>query len=147
MYGNFSETSSFSKATDIAFNNLTQTNIIARKSLVLGQTGDDLGSSSFPLPKKIWVGGAMFQTSDPNKTLVDFAFKMGNAVQRNFRLGGRASIAKAGANSFLVGGSDLTAPNFSVGDVYGAITELALGSYASPGTNALSVTGTSSMPG
>ena len=35
----------------------------------------------------------------------------------------------------------------AVGDTYSAITKLAVGSYTSPGTNALAVTGAVSMPG
>ena len=78
---------------------------------------------------------------------------MGNAVQRNFRLEGRSASATTGANSFQFGVSDPTVPTVSVGDAYCAITKLAVGSYTSPGTNALSVTrnmsvtGTVSMPG
>ena len=36
---------SFSIGSDIGFTNATQTNIVCKKSLVLGQTGDLLGSS------------------------------------------------------------------------------------------------------
>ena len=38
-------------------------------------------------------------------------------------------------------------PCLAVGDTYCAATKLAVGSYTSPGTNALSVTGNVSMPG
>ena len=72
---------------------------------------------------------------------------MTNGVQRNLRLEGRATYAKAGAPSFQLGGTNLTTPTLAVGDTYGAITSLAVGSYTSPGTNALSVTGNVSMPG
>ena len=89
----------------------------------------------------------MFQTTDATTTLVDVAFMMGNGVQRNIRLEGRATYAKAGAPSFQLGGSVLTAPTLAVGDTYGTITKLAVGSYTTPGTNALSVTGTVSIPG
>ena len=43
--------------------------------------------------------------------------------------------------------SDLTSPTLSVGDTYSAATKLAVGSYTSPGTNALSVTGNMSVTG
>ena len=45
MYGNLSVTGSFGIAIDINFHNLIQTNIIANKSLVLSQTGDQYGST------------------------------------------------------------------------------------------------------
>ena len=72
---------------------------------------------------------------------------MGTAVQRKFRLEGRSANAKTGANSFQFGRADTTVPTVSVGDAYCAITKLAVGSYTSPGTNALSVTGTASISG
>ena len=78
----------------------------------------------------------MVETTDPTVTLVDFACKMGNAVQRIFRLERRSAYAKTGTNSLLFGGTDLTAPTFSVGDADSATTKLAVGSYTSPGTNA-----------
>ena len=102
-----------------------------------------------PLQNRNGLGGALFQTQniDSSVTLVDFGFLMTNGVQRNLRLEGRDSYARAGSPSFVVGGPDLTAPTLAVGDTYGAITSLAVRSYTSPGTNALSVTGTVSMPG
>ena len=46
-----------------------------------------------------------------------------------------------GANSFNIGGPGADLPCLAVGDSYSAATKLAVGSYTSPGTNALSVTG------
>ena len=43
---------SFSIGSDISFTNLTQTSIICKKSLVLGQTGDTNGSSSLTLQNR-----------------------------------------------------------------------------------------------
>ena len=81
------------------------------------------------------------------QSLVDFIFKMGNAVQRTIRLEGRATSAKCGANTRNIG-ADVSSPTLAVGDTYGAITKLAaVGSYTSPGTNALSVSGNVTMPG
>ena len=71
---------------------------------------------------------------------------MGNAIQRLFRLEGRASAAKCGALSFHFGG-DVGTPVVAVGDAYAGITKLAVGSYTSPGTNSLAVTGAVSMQG
>ena len=91
----------------------------------------------------------MFQTqnTDSSITLVDFGFMMTNGVQRNLRLEGRATYAKAGAPSFQLGGTNLTTPTLAVGDTYGAITSLAVGAYTSPGTNALAVTGNTTISG
>ena len=110
---------------------------------------DAFGSTTLTLQNRNGLGGALFQTqnTDSSVTLVDFGFMMTNGVQRNLRLEGRATYAKAGSPGFLLGGSNLTAPTLAVGDTYGAITSLAVGSYTTPGTNALSVTGTVSMPG
>ena len=139
--------SSISTSADFPFTNATQTNILCQKSLVLGQTGDTFGSATRPLQNRNGLGGALFQTqnTDSSVTLVDFGFLMTNGVQRNLRLEGRASYARAGSPSFVLGGSDLTAPTLAVGDTYGTITKLAVGSYTTPGTNALSVTGTASI--
>ena len=49
--------------------------------------------------------------------------------------------------AFLLGGTDLSAATLAVGDTYAGITKLAVGSYTSPGTNALAVTGAVSIPG
>ena len=72
---------------------------------------------------------------------------MANTVQRNIRLEGRSDHAKCGAPSFHIGGSIPDTPCLAIGDTYSAVTKLAVGSYTSPGTNALSVTGNVSMPG
>ena len=71
---------------------------------------------------------------------------MGNAVTRYIRLEGRASNAKCGAPSFHIGGPGADSPCLAVGIVI-VLLLMAVGSYTSPGTNALSVTGNVSMPG
>ena len=60
---------------------------------------------------------------------------------------GRDANAKCGAPTFQFGNSDTANPTVAVGDAYAGITKLAVGSYTSPGTNALSVTGKVSIPG
>ena len=138
----------FSIGNDISFTNPTQTSIIGKKSLVLGQTGDTLGASYLTLQNRDGVNGALFQTqnTDPNNTLVDFGFLMTNGIQRNFRLEGRSLYAKCGSPSFMFGGFQ-SAPTCAVGDNYAGITKLAVGSYTSPGTNSLSVTGNTTVSG
>ena len=138
---------SFSIGSGISFTNLTQTRIICKKSLVLGQAGDTNGSSYLTLQNRQRLNGALFQTTDPTTTLVDFAFLTGNAVQRYIRLEGRVASAKCGAPTLHIGGTGPDSPCLAVGDTHSAITKLAVGSYTSPGNNALSVTGTVSLPG
>ena len=72
---------------------------------------------------------------------------MGNAVHRNLRLECRTVSAKSGANSFQFCGSDTSAPTFAVGDAYGAVTELAVGSDTSPGSNTVSRPGNATVSG
>ena len=109
-------TGPFSVNGDITFNIVTQTSITAKKSLVLSQTGDIYGSSILTLQNRAGLNGALFETTDASITLVDFGFKMGNAVQRLFRLEGRATYAKCGAPSFQFGNSDVTNPTIAAGD-------------------------------
>ena len=127
-----------STSADLSFTNATQTNILCQKSLVLGQNGDAQGSTYSTLQNRTGMNGALFQTTDPTITLVDFGSLMGNAVQRNIRLEGRVARATCGAPTFHIGGSNVDAPSLAVGDTYTGITKLAVGSYTSPGTNALS---------
>ena len=115
--------------------------------LRLGQTLDTLGSSYLILQNRVGINGALFKTTDTLNYLVDFAFMMANAIQRDLRLEGRAPYAKAGTPSFLLGGTDLAAATLAVGDTYAGITKLAVGSYTSPGTNALSITGNTTISG
>ena len=107
---------------------------------------DTLGSSYLTLQNRSGINGALFQTTDTLNYLVDFGFLMANAVQRNIRLEGRA-IAKCGAPSFHIGGTDIANPTLAIGDTYSAVTKLAIGSYTSPGTNALSITGNTTVSG
>ena len=93
------------------------------------------------------INGALFKTTDTLNYLVDFAFLMSNSVQRNIRLEGRSGKAKCDATCFHIGGALPDTPCLAVGDTYSADTKLAVGSYTSPGTNALSVIGNVSMPG
>ena len=72
---------------------------------------------------------------------------MGNDGQRNFQLESRSANVKTGANSFQVGGTDTTAPILSVGDAYSAAAKLAIRSYTSLGTNALTITVNATISG
>ena len=90
--------------------------------------------------------GALLAMSETTYPLIDFGFQLGTGIARSLRLEGRVAYARAGSPSFQLGGTDLTAPTLA-GDTYSAATKLAVGSYTSPGTNALSVTGNVSMPG
>ena len=56
-------------------------------------------------------------------------------------------MQKCGANTFHIGGPGADSPCLAVGDTYSAITKLAIGSYTSPGTNALSITGNTTVSG
>ena len=56
-------TGPFSVNGDITFNNLTQTSITAKKSLVLSQTGDQYGSTILTLQNRSGLNGPMFETT------------------------------------------------------------------------------------
>ena len=60
---------------------------------------------------------------------------------------GRSGKAECDTTCFHIGGPTPDTPCLAVGDIYSAVTKLAVGSYTSPGTNALTVTGAVSMPG
>lgn len=83
-------------------NSTTGGTVQAEKELVLQQTGDTFGPSILRLRNRNGENGAIYETTDPTVTLVDFIFK--TAVnQRNIRYEARS------------GSAFLTAPEFEFG--------------------------------
>ena len=114
--------------------------IRAEKELILRQDGDTYGSSILRLRNRAGENGAIFETTDPSITLVDFIFKTADA-QRNIRFESRAGSGVAGTPSFHIGGAVPDNPTLAVGDNYAAvINKFSVGSYSNPDTT-LSVTG------
>ena len=70
-------TSSISSAGNIAFTNLVESNIISKKSLVIGQTGDQNGDCYLTLQNRTGMNGALFQTTDATTPVVDFCLHDG----------------------------------------------------------------------
>ena len=113
--------------------------VVASKELVMRQDGDTYGSSILRMRNRTGENGAIYETTDPTVTLIDFIFKTGNvtAGQRNIRLEARAASSRTGNPSFHIGGgSGATAspdnPSLSVGDTYSAFSnKLSIGTYAS----------------
>ena len=60
---------------DIKCNHTTTTNIIAHSSLTLGQGGGTFGGTRLHLRNRSGENGAIFETTHPTLTLVDFVFK------------------------------------------------------------------------
>ena len=75
---------------DIACNHASSTHIIANKNLTLGQDGDVFGATRLHLRNRSGENGAMFETTHPAVTLVDFVFKHAGG-QRVLRLEARAN--------------------------------------------------------
>ena len=65
---------SVSIGSDINYTNPTQTSIVCKKSLVLGQTLDILGSSYLILQNREGINGALFKTTDTLNYIVDLHF-------------------------------------------------------------------------
>ncbi len=125
---------------DIKVGDATSGTLRATKELVLRQDGDTYGSSILRLRNRTAENGAIFETTDPSITLVDFIFKTA-ASQRNIRYEARSGYAKAGTPSFHIGGASPDNPTLAVGDSYAAFnTNLKIGNYNTP-TEALDVTG------
>ncbi|MEI9944971.1 MAG: hypothetical protein WDN26_12240 [Chitinophagaceae bacterium] len=129
-----------SSSGDLKIGSATTGTIKATQELVLRQDGDTYGSSILRLRNRNAENGAIFETTDPSTTLVDFIFKTATS-QRNIRYEARAGSAKTGSPSFHIGGSNPDNPTLSVGDSYAAFnTNLKIGNYNTP-TEALDVTG------
>ena len=116
----------------------------ALKKLVMRQDGDLYGPSILTLVNRNSQNGAMFETTDPAITLIDFLFITGTpdalSKQRNIRLEARSASARTGSPSFHIGGgpnagnpggTDPDNPSLSVGDYYSAVkNKLVIGSYS-----------------
>ena len=118
-----------STSGDIKIGDANSGTVKATKELVMRQDGDDNGSSILTLRNRSDQNGAILETTNTTRTLVDFIFKTSDGasgtVQRNIRLEERAAAARTGAPSFHIGGgSGATAnpdnPTLSVGDNYSA---------------------------
>jgi hypothetical protein len=94
-------------------NSTTGGTIQAEKELVLQQTGDTFGSSIFRLRNRNGENGAIFETTDPTITLVDFIFKTA-ANQRNIRYESRTSDSFLSAPEFEFG--QAANPSLVIGD-------------------------------
>ncbi|HVT84801.1 MAG TPA: hypothetical protein VHD35_06345 [Chitinophagaceae bacterium] len=125
---------------DIKIGSATTGTLRSTQELVLRQDGDTYGSSILRLRNRTAENGAIFETTDPSITLVDFIFKTA-ASQRNIRYEARSGYARAGTPSFHIGGASPDNPTLAVGDSYAAFnTNLKIGNYNTP-TEALDVTG------
>ena len=129
-----------SSTGDVKIGNATSGTLRSTQELVLRQDGDTYGSSILRLRNRNTENGAIFETTDPSTTLVDFIFKTATS-QRNIRYEARSTYARAGTPSFHIGGSSPDNPTLAVGDSYAAFnTNLKIGNYNTP-TEALDVTG------
>ena len=125
---------------DIKLGNSTTGTVRSTGELVLRQDGDVYGPSILRLRNRTNENGAIFETTDPAYTLVDFIFK-NSAGQRNIRFESRATYARTGIPSFHLGGASPDNPTLSLGDNYAAFNKnLRIGDYTSPLT-ALDVNG------
>ena len=127
--------------------------VVASKELVLRQDGDTYGSSILRLRNRNGENGAIYETTDPTITLIDFIFKTADvSSQRNIRLEARPASARTGDPSFHIGGgagavADPDNPSLSVGDSYVAVAKkLSIGTYASFDA-ALGVSGDATVTG
>ena len=117
--------------------NATSGTVKATAELVMRQDGDVYGPSILRLRNRIDENGAIFETTDPAITLIDFIFKTASN-QRNIRYESRPAMARTGNPSFHIGGTDGTGadpdnPVLSIGDNYSAFSKpLRIGSYSTP---------------
>ena len=84
--------SSLTDNNDITCAHATTKGTLANKNLTLGQDGDVFGSTRLHLSNRSGEAGAIFETTDPTVTLVDFVFKHAGG-QRVLRLEGRANAS------------------------------------------------------
>ncbi len=114
--------------------------IRAAKELVMRQDGDVYGPSVLRLRNRNTENGAIFETTDPAFTLVDFIFR-DFLHQRNIRLESRAEYARTGTPSFHLGGLSPDSPTLSLGDNYATFSKnVRIGDFVIPLT-ALDVNG------
>ncbi len=81
---------------DIKIGSTTTGTLKATQELVLRQDGDTYGPSILRLRNRNGENGAIFETTDPTITLVDFIFKT-NSSQSNIRMEGRVASTFTGS--------------------------------------------------
>lgn len=81
---------------DVKIGSATSGTIRSTKELVMRQDGDTYGPSILRLRNRNAENGAIFETTDPTITLVDFIFKT-NISQSNIRMEGRVGSTFTGA--------------------------------------------------
>jgi hypothetical protein len=123
---------------DLLFGGASVGTVKANQELILRQDGDTYGPSILRLRNRNDENGAIFETTDPTITLVDFIFKTASN-QRNIRYESRGGgVARTGNPSFHIGGADGGGadpdnPTLSIGDNYSAFNKpLRIGNYALP---------------
>jgi len=122
--------STLNVSTGVNLNHPTSSQLVANKNLTLGQTGDQYGATYLHIRNRTGENGAIFESTDPTITLVDFIFKTA-AAQRNIRMEGRSN-GRCGANSWHIGGANINNPTLAVGDTRaGFNTNVSIGTYAS----------------
>ncbi|MEN6353202.1 MAG: hypothetical protein ABFD02_07090, partial [Bacteroidales bacterium] len=112
---------------DFKFGDANSGTVKATKELILRQDGDVYGPSILRLRNRNDENGAIFETTDPSITLIDFIFKTSDGgsgtVQRNIRFEARPTYARTGYPSFEIGGSDPDYSTLSIGDTYAAFAK------------------------
>ncbi len=104
---------------------LTSATIASTNELVLRQDGDTFGSSIMRLRNRNGENGAIFETTDPSITLIDFIFK--SAInQRNIRYEARTASTFLGAS-----------PEFQIGQAANGVLIIGDGGVAVRGTFSL----------
>jgi hypothetical protein len=118
-----------SASGDLKIGDATSGTVRSTTELVMRQDGDVYGPSILRLRNRGGENGAIFETTDPTTTLVDYIFRTANG-QRNFRYEARAGMAKTGSPSFHIGGVSPDAPTLSIGDNYAAFNRaVRIGTY------------------
>jgi hypothetical protein len=126
---NIRRLSIYSTTGDILIGDTNTGTIKANKELVLRQDGDTYGPSILRLRNRTTENGAIFETTDPTVTLIDYIFKTASN-QRNIRYESRVTYARAGNPSFHIGGASPDAPTLALGDGYAAFnTPVRIGIY------------------
>jgi hypothetical protein len=108
---------------DIKVGNATTGTVKSNLELVMRQDGDIYGPSILRLRNRDGENGAIFETTDPSITLVDFIFKTAGPFQRNIRFEARAAYARTGVPSFEIAGLNADLPTLSLGDNYAAFAK------------------------
>jgi hypothetical protein len=107
---------------DVRLGDANSGTVKATKELVMRQDGDTYGPSILRLRNRNNENGAIFETTDPTITLVDFIFRT-SLNQRNIRFESRATHARTGAPSFHFGGTLPDYPVLSLGDNYAVFSK------------------------